>query len=235
LLRASVLDRLSGALCAALVGETGQTLSAGDGQALLERLEAANLFLVPLDDSRTWYRYHHLFAGFLRERLRRDDPDLALELHRRACRWYEQQGLLADAADHALAASDDEQAARLLEHVIAPTIWQRGELATLLRWLEHLPRDVARTRPRLCLDLAWVRLWSAQVDDVEPWLQDAEHALDTAAPPAGLSPHGSSRALRGEMAGGGAPPPRAGGGAAPPARGDRSALRRGAPAKAPAG
>jgi LuxR family maltose regulon positive regulatory protein len=109
----------------------------------------------------------------LRERLRREDPNLARELHRRACRWYEQQGLLANAADHALAASDYEQAARLLEHVIAPTMWQRGELATLLCWLDHLPRDVARPRPHLCLDLSWVLLWSAQVDAVEPWLHVA--------------------------------------------------------------
>jgi LuxR family maltose regulon positive regulatory protein len=197
LLRTSVLDRLSGALCDALVGETGDALATGDGQAMLERLEAANLFLVPLDDTRTWYRYHHLFAAFLRQRLRREAPDLVPELHRRACRWYEQQGLATEAADHALAAHDDELAARLVEQAIPALLWQRGETAAPLRWVERLPRDVAR--PRLCLDLAWVSLWSAQVGAVEPWLHDAEHALDTAAPPAGLNPDTTSRALRGEI------------------------------------
>jgi len=203
LLYTSVLDRLSGALCDALAGERDHALPVGEGQAMLERLEAANLFLVPLDDSRTWYRYHHLFAGFLGERLRREQPDLAPELHRRACLWYEQQGLLAEAADHALAAHDYALAARLVERVSPTLLYQRGELATLRHWLERLPRDVTRTRPRLSLDLAWASLLGGQVDAVAPLLQDVEHALDapdTAAPSAGRDPHAAGRALRGEMA-----------------------------------
>src|SRR5260370_15460650 len=139
---------------------------------MLARLDAANLFLIPLDSTRTWYRYHHLFAGFLHERLRREHSDLLLDLHRRAGCWYEQQGLLTEAADHGLAAHDHALAARLIEQILPALLWQRGELATLLRWLEQLPRDAARTRPRLCLDLAWVLLWSAQMDAVETRLQD---------------------------------------------------------------
>lgn len=200
LLRTSILDRLNGALCDALVGEAGNDLLAGDGQAMLERLDGANLFLIPLDPTRAWYRYHHIFAGFLRERLRREYSDLAPDLHRRAYCWYEQQGLLAEAADHALAAHDHALAARLVEQVIPATLWQRGELATLLRWLEQLPRDVTCTRPRLSLDLAWVLLWSARVEAIEPRLQDAERALETAVQPAELGPHASSRAMRGEIA-----------------------------------
>lgn len=207
LLHTSVLDRLSGPLCDAVTAGTEYAAARGDGQAMLERLEAANLFLVPLDDTRTWYRYHHLFAHFLRERLRREKPALASDLHRRAGRWYEQQGLLAGAADHALAAADYAQAARLMERVITPMLWQHGELATLRHWLDQLPREVARTRPRLCLDLAWTLLWSTQVDAVETRLQDAEHALDTpdvaTPPPAGSAephPPTSTQVLRGEIA-----------------------------------
>src|SRR5207247_1952149 len=123
LLHTSVLDRLNGALCEALVDETGEAPALGHGQAMLERLDAANLFIVPLDDTRTWYRYHHLFADFLRERLRREDPDRLPGLHRRACRWYERHGLLADAVDHALAAADYAQAAGLIEQVGTTLLW----------------------------------------------------------------------------------------------------------------
>lgn len=203
LLHTSVLDRLTGALCDALVDETGEASASGAGQAMLERLDAANLFLVPLDDTRTWYRYHHLFADFLRERLRWDDPERLRALHRRACRWYERQGLPAEAVDHALAAADHAQAADLIEQAGTASLWQRGETATLLRWLERLPLDVARARPRLCLDLAWVLLWRDQVDAAERQLQDAERALDAldlAASSTDSGPDASSRALRGEIA-----------------------------------
>jgi len=198
-----VLDRLSGALCDALAGETNPAAAPGDGQAMLERLETAGLFIVPLDDTRTWYRYHQLFADFLRARLRREDPDRIHELHRRAGRWYARQGLPEDAVDHALAAADDAQAAHLIEQVGMTVLWQRGETVTLLRWLEQLPRDAARAHPRLCLDLAWALLWSDQVDAIEPRLQDAEqtlHTLDTAAPPTSPRSDAVSRALRGEIA-----------------------------------
>jgi LuxR family maltose regulon positive regulatory protein len=167
---------------------------------MLERLDRANLFLVPLDPTGTWYRYHHLFAGFLRERLRRGQPELVPDLHRRACCWYERQGLLTEAADHALAAHDHALAARLVEQIFPAMLWQRGELATLLRWLEQLPRDVTRTRPRLSLDLAWALLWSAQVEAIEPRLRDTEQALETAEQPSELDPRTASRAIRGEIA-----------------------------------
>jgi len=224
LLRTSVLDHLSGPLCDALAGDGGHTLTMDgghtltmdEGQVMLERLEAANLFLVPLDDTRTWYRYHHLFGDFLRKRLRREQPALTPDLHRQACRWYEGQGLLAEAADHALAAHDHALAARLVERVSPTLLYQRGELATLRHWLERLPRDATRTHPRLSLDLAWASLLGGHVDAVAPRLQDAEQALDTsdtpdtpdtlgiAAPPSAKPAESGSnagnRALRGEIA-----------------------------------
>src|SRR5439155_8664887 len=119
LLQTAVLDRLSGPLCDALMDRGGGSLrpadpspGSGGGQAMLERLEAANLFVVPLDDQRHWYRYHHLFADFLRHRLRRACPDQVAVLHRRAAGWHEQAGLLHEAVGHALAGADVERAAR---------------------------------------------------------------------------------------------------------------------------
>jgi LuxR family maltose regulon positive regulatory protein len=193
LLYTSILGGLNGSLCDAVLGELAGDVSRGGGQTMLEWLDDTNLFVVRLDDNRTWYRYHHLFAGFLRERLRRDRPKLIPELHCRASRWLEENGRLTYAAEHALAAEDYEQAARLIEQAIRPTIWQRGELITLQRWLERLPQDVTRTRPRLSLDLAWALLWSAQVEAIEPRLQDVEHAI-TSLPEAGFA------AMRGEVA-----------------------------------
>ncbi len=196
----SVLDRMSGPLGETLVGVDGTEPRPGDGQAMLERLEAANLFLVPLDDTRTWYRYHHLFADFLRERLRRDSPDLVPALHRRAAAWYEQQGLVTDAVGHALAGQDHLLAARLIERVSPTLLWQRGELTTLLRWLESLPRDVVASRPRLCLDLTWALLLSGRVDAVEPRLRAVECTLDAQAHPTDRALRGEISALRAELA-----------------------------------
>jgi LuxR family maltose regulon positive regulatory protein len=110
LLCTSILGGLSGPLCDAVLGDAALDSTGTDGQAMLEWLDSANLFVVRLDDTRTWYRYHHLFAGFLRERLRRERPDLIPDLHRRAARWLEESGRLEYAAEHALAAGRDPEA-----------------------------------------------------------------------------------------------------------------------------
>ena len=170
LLETSVLDRLSGPLCDAITGRD-------DGQAMLEDLERANLFLVPLDDERRWYRYHHLISGFLRERLRRSHSERMPDLHRRACGWYERNELLGEAVEHALAAGDAEWAANLVER-IARTTLRRGELNTLRRWLEALPEDLVCGRPRLCLSGAWYYLATGRLDEVELYLSRVEYGLD---------------------------------------------------------
>src|SRR5713101_9139096 len=133
LLETSILDRLSGPLCNAVTGQK-------DGQAKLEALEQANLFVIPLDNQRCWYRYHHLFAEVMRERLRQMHPDQPSSLHRRASEWYERNGLAAEAVGHALAAGDFQRTAQLIEQ-IAETILTRGEAMTVLRWLEALPDE----------------------------------------------------------------------------------------------
>src|SRR6185295_8778070 len=119
-----------------------------EGTARLEALERGNFFVVPLDDRRQWYRYHHLFAEVLAAQLREEQPDLVATLHRRASAWYEQHGSAADAIRHALAAQDFERAADLVE-LAWPAIRQSRHEATLLGWLKALPDELLHCRPVL--------------------------------------------------------------------------------------
>jgi len=170
LLQTSILDRLCGPLCDAVIG-------GNDSQALLQKLEQANLFIVPLDEVGKWFRYHHLFADVLRARLLQTLPGVGPELHRRASAWYEQNGLIAESISHAIAATDFDSAARLVEQ----STWRllgRGELTTLETWLDKLPADVVKSRPRLSLAYAMIRSITNQLDALESHLQDAERVLD---------------------------------------------------------
>ncbi len=189
LLQTSILDRLCGPLCDAVVygGDYPMRNPLNpESQAMLERLEQANLFIVPLDHDRIWYRYHHLFAEFLRNRLRQAPPlsptftggikGGAPELHRRAAEWYEHKGLINEAVSHALAALDFERAARLIEQV-AQTVLMRGEVTTLQSWLEAMPAQWVRSRPKLCIIHACALAIAGQLDAVEPLLQDAERDI----------------------------------------------------------
>jgi ATP/maltotriose-dependent transcriptional regulator MalT len=170
LLGTSILDRLTGPLCDAVTGQDG-------GKAMLEALERGNLFLVPLDDRRRWYRYHQLFADVLRARLLDERPELAPELHRRACEWYEQNGDRSEAIRHAMAGGDLARAADLVELAI-PAMSQNRQEATLRQWLEALPDEVLRARPVLSNASAGSFLVRGEVDGVEKRLRDAERWLD---------------------------------------------------------
>jgi LuxR family maltose regulon positive regulatory protein len=152
-------------LCAALTGQD-------DAQAMLEQLEGSNLFLVPLDNRREWYRYHVLFAEALRLTLTAQER---LALHRRAAEWYERNEMMAEAVPHLLAAQDWERTARLIEQTARHAL-TRGETGTLSRWLQALPEAVIRSRPHLCLAYAWVALTSGRLDTVEQWVQAAIQA-----------------------------------------------------------
>jgi len=158
---------------------------------MLEYLERANLLVIPLDEERRWYRYHHLFADFLRSRLRQTQPEHVAALHRRAAGWLACHGLVAEAVSHALAGEDFEQAAYLVEHH-AEALWLRGEVATVEGWIEALPPEVVCTRPRLCLVHAWMLFLTGHVDAVEPRLQDAEQALHNAGSWSESAPAGAS-------------------------------------------
>jgi LuxR family maltose regulon positive regulatory protein len=166
LLHSSILDRMNAELCDAILGRR-------DSQALLEHLERQNLFLVPLDDDRCWYRYHHLFADVLRNRLRLQEPDRVADLHRRASEWYERHGLVAEAVEHALAAGDIQAGARLVEQA-AQAMVMRGEIATLERWVAALPEAVVRARPGLSLAHAWALTVAGELDAADARLQDVE-------------------------------------------------------------
>ncbi len=168
LLRTSVLGRMCAPLCEAVTGR-------GAGQEMLERLERANLFVVPLDDERRWYRYHHLFADFLSRRLGASAPEELAGLHRNARVWFERNGLTSEAVSHALAAGDPEKAADLVEKVARTTL-RRGELSTLRGWLEALPEGLVSRRSRLCLFCAWYSLAAGELAAVEPYLARAEKA-----------------------------------------------------------
>jgi LuxR family maltose regulon positive regulatory protein len=169
LLETAVLERLCGPLCAAVTGR-------GDSQQLLERLERANLFLVRLDEVRGWWRYHQLFADLLRARLQREQPERVPQLHRNAAAWCERQGLVDDAIRHALAAGEAVWAARLIERHF-DALLQRAEGATVDRWVEALPTELVRSRPRLLLARAVWALLVGRVDEAEPLLDQAEAAL----------------------------------------------------------
>jgi len=173
LLQTSILEQLSAPLCQAVTGQA-------DVRQILEQLEQANLFLIPLDDERRWYRYHHLFVDVLRSRLQQAQPELVDQLHRRAAEWYRQQAadleneeLISNAVHHALAGSHWEYAAGLVEPIFFPML-MRGQQFTVKRWLETFPTDELHTRPQLCLHYAWVLLFTGRVDSYQSPLQIAE-------------------------------------------------------------
>ncbi|MGY1680542.1 LuxR C-terminal-related transcriptional regulator [Geodermatophilus sp. SYSU D01176] len=169
LLQTSILGRLTGPLCDAVTGQDG-------GKAMLEALDRANLFLVPLDDRRRWYRYHHLFADVLQVRLQDEQPHVVAELHRRAGEWFERSGERAEAVHHALVGGDTARAADLVELAL-PALQQGRQEATMRRWLEALPDEVIRVRPVLSVGYAAALMVSGQVEGVEARLQDAERWL----------------------------------------------------------
>jgi len=167
LLKTSILERLSGPLCDAV---TDINVS----QGVLETLEQANLFIVPLDQSRDWYRYHRLFADLLRHRLR-TSPISENSLHQRAGRWYEQNGFASDAIRHVLAAQDWEHAANLIS-ANTDVMLKRGEVITVIGWFQALPEEMLLSDPKLCFDYCWPLLLATQYDVAAPLLERVEQA-----------------------------------------------------------
>ena len=171
LLATSILDRLNGSLCDAVIGDT-------ESQALLEELERRNLFVVALDDRAEWYRYHHLFADVLQRQARAGDPGAARSHHGRASVWYEEHGSASAAVRHALAAEDVERAARLLEQSW-PEKDRSYESAQWLARVKALPETVVRKRPVLSMGYAWGLLNGGELEAAEPWLASVEQQLET--------------------------------------------------------
>jgi LuxR family maltose regulon positive regulatory protein len=173
LLQTAILGRLTGSLCDAVTGGRG-------GAAMLERLDRANLFVVPLDDRRLWYRYHHLFGDVVRARLVGEQPEQVRELHRRASAWYDEHGERPEAIGHAMAGDDPESAARLIE-LEAPAMRQGRREATLRRWLEALPDDLLPARPVLSATFVGALMATGDPTGVEPLLRNAERWLEDGA------------------------------------------------------
>jgi LuxR family transcriptional regulator, maltose regulon positive regulatory protein len=202
LLETSILDRMCGSLCdAVLRGEAGGRSSpAGSGHETLKALEDANLFLVPLDNERHWYRYHHLFADLLRQRLNQsiasstgEESAGVAELHRRASAWYEENGLELEAFQHAVAAHDVDHATQLVEGKGMPLLF-RGAVIPVLNWLSSLPAAQLDARPTLWVMYASALLFVGQLADVEQKLLAAEAALQ------GVVPDAKTRDLVGHIA-----------------------------------
>jgi LuxR family maltose regulon positive regulatory protein len=168
LLRTSVLERLSGELCDAVTGNSG-------GAEMLAGIERSNLFLVPLDCTRSWFRYHHLFADLLRQELERSHPEIVADLHRRASGWFKGRGEIDEAITHATAAGDIAGAGDLIA-----THWNafanEGKLVTVGAWLDGLPVGAVEADARLCLARAWHALLSNRNDQAEQWIASAEAA-----------------------------------------------------------
>ena len=172
LLKTAILDRFTASLCDAVTGR-------GDGRERLAQLEAANLFLVPLDDERKWYRYHYLFVDLLRNQLLQSQQGRLTELHLRASKWFEQEGLIGEAIHHTLGAKDFVRAANLIESVALTTIMQ-SNCSTVLSWLEKLPNGLITSRPWLCFSGALANQLTGHADVAEPLLQCAESAMSRA-------------------------------------------------------
>ena len=192
LLQTSILDRMCGPLCDAVT-------SRDDGQEALEYLEHANLFVIPLDEDRRWYRYHHLFTDVLRQRLRETDADLLPELHRRASVWFERQGLATEAVHHALEAHDIERAAALIED-IGLSVMLPGQVYTLLGWLDKLSDAVVSSRPALCIVHAAALMFAGQPEAAEARLDDAERDVQADAPADQALILGQAASIRGNLA-----------------------------------
>ena len=169
LLQTSILECLNGLLCEAVTGQPG-------GKARLEVLQRGNFFLIPLDDRRHWFRYHHLFADVLQMHLLTEQPDLVPVLHRRASEWYEQNGSPVDAIRHALAGEDFARVADLVERTFL-TMGRNRQEALLLGWFKALPEALIRDRPVLCNLYAGVLMQTGEIQGVETWLLAAERWL----------------------------------------------------------
>jgi LuxR family maltose regulon positive regulatory protein len=179
LLNTAVLSRLNGPLCDAVrFGIAESTQAHDNSQAVLEMLERANLFVIPLDNDRQWYRYHHLFADLLRQRLRQIKPEQAPILHSRASAWYEQNDLVEESIEHALQAGDFKRSAALIAN-LADDLWKRGEHLKLRGWLEKLSEEWVCIQPQLCIYHAWFLFSTGHQEEAEFYLQAAEQALAT--------------------------------------------------------
>ena len=201
LLRTSILDRLCGDLADAVLERTRDGDGRSSGRQLLVKLERENLFVIPLDERREWYRYHHLFADVLRQRLAEDASDSEIAgLHARASAWHEDNGFVVEAIVHALDAEDWPRATRLLEARGIPLV-VAGQIQSVLAWLDRLPASHLLTRPRLCITHALALLFANELPAAEARVTDAERSIQEGTSPADAQAiRGLAAAIRANIA-----------------------------------
>ncbi len=170
LLKTSILDRFTGPLCDAVLG------GLDNGAQILMELEQKNLFIIPLDDERQWYRYHHLFAELLHTQLGKFQPEILPELHRKAAGWFEDHGLMEEAVRHAIFAQDYELTTRLVDQV-RDSLWGRGDTLTLLNWFKTIPEAIIRSQPYNCLAYASAFTLTGQFERAEQWFQRVDEHI----------------------------------------------------------
>jgi len=187
LIQTSILERLSGPLCDAVLGKlevvdaslpTALVSLSGSAQQILEYLEHANLFLVALDDERCYYRYHHLFKDLLLHRLNRNFPEKIPDLHLRAAKWFESQNLISDALTHRVAARDINHVILLVEE-FGYSFFTQGHFHQMLSWLQQIPDEIIDTKPWLCILYSWGLIFTGKVSKGELYLSSAENILST--------------------------------------------------------
>jgi LuxR family maltose regulon positive regulatory protein len=187
LLQTSILEGMTGPLCDAVLEKQEseeasfppeQDFSPPSGQQILEHLDRTNLFLVPLDNERCYYRYHHLFADLLRHRLHRSFPDLVPSLHSRAAEWFEKQGSISDALDHRIAALDFNHATRLVEKY-GYTFFYQGNFHQMLVWLQKIPKEIILAQSWLCIIYSWVLVFTGKISEGKFYLEAAQTSLSS--------------------------------------------------------
>jgi len=186
LLQTSILEHLNGPVCEYITGHK-------NAQNILQELEKSNMFIIPLDDRREWYRYHNLFTDLLRSHLKRTQPETMVTLHHKAAEWYERNGMVDDAVHHMLVLGDYEHLVHLVEQN-ALSVLSRGEIETVQRWIRLIPYELVLNHPFLCILQAWIFVLSGQADNVEPLLAHAEMGIGASIPP------GVARDMRGTIA-----------------------------------
>ncbi|NOU47156.1 MAG: hypothetical protein HOO86_08855 [Bacteroidales bacterium] len=166
MIQTSVLEQMSGPLC-------NKVLNRNDSRLILETLDKNNMFIVPLDNERHWYRYHHLFANLLKQRLLQKDPMLLIDIHTKACEWFEQNNMFNFAIEHALEIKNYEKSIRLLGETIE-SMWEKGQHAAIMNYGDILPDELIKTNPEFCLYYAWILIAAGKIQIAEPFLVSAE-------------------------------------------------------------
>jgi LuxR family maltose regulon positive regulatory protein len=167
LIQTSVLEQMSAPLC-------NKVLNRNDSRLILETLNKNNMFIVPFDDERHWYRYHHLFADLLKQRLQQKDQMLIIDIHNKACDWFEQNNMFDFAIEHALEIKNYEKSIQLLGEIVE-SMWENGLHAAILKYGDLIPDELIKNNPEFCLYYAWILISAGKLEQAKPYLTSAEN------------------------------------------------------------